>query len=527
MYNVLIVDDEQGILDGLKKLIPWNEYSIEEVMVATSGEDALKILNNFHIDILITDVKMDGMSGIELIRRVKSHFPNIKNIIESGYDDFQYVKEGIGLGIENYLLKPVDEEELIGSIVQIQNKIEQDKKEKHQKMLNEDIIRENIFLRWINNNISASELVMKSNTLNISLNDEVYFVVVIGIQIEMSLISEESIYKVQEQNENMDKCIKEFRRLLKDGYIFSNLHNQITIIVHGNENNIEYFKTSIDEIVSKLHKRLDKDFYCVMGDVVFSFHEVSQSYRAAQHLIYIKGRKIVNRLVEWPMNKSTKIDFEKRFLLRFDEIAEKILERDVILTEKIIDRFYDEMYQNRIFGSCWEQIILQQLVMTIISCVDFLDHKELLAEVEDLLLKIQFGEPATQYEKIQTIRKLAIDTIRFLQKKIDNFSPIISEIVNVICEKYSEDLNLTTIAARYKVNPVYLGQLFKNEVGDYFSVYLNNVRIQYAKKYLEQTDISVNKIGINVGYANKTHFYSVFKKFTGLTPTEYRRQLTH
>lgn len=518
MYNVLVVDDEQGILEGFRKLIPWNEYGIDEILTAGSGEEALRQFTKNPVDILITDVRMDGMNGIELIRRVKRQYPHTKCMIQSGYDDFQYIKEAMSLGIENYLLKPVNEEELIGSLINIQEKIEQEKIEKRQKQINEDIIRENILLRWVSNTISETELEFKSQTLDIELNEEAYVVGIIGV------CNRDQMDKKLDHQTWADRMRTEFREALKmHAYVFLNLQEQLVFIGHGDAGVSKIIKNKANELLSKLHCISRFDFYGILGDEVVSYHNVKESYRKVRNLMNINSKMIKNQMTEWEMNEDHKSNFEKMFMIRFEEIEAAIKRHESAEIDELYRRFHLEMMQNQVNGTCWEGIVLQQLLMSVIACLEKDKNEILFERAEQILLQIQYSEVRELHEIISDIHRLATDVISFLQEKVRNYSPLITDVVNRIQSEYAQDINLSVIANKYKINSVYLGQLFKNEVGVFFSDYLNEVRIEQAKKDLENSDISVSEIGTKVGYSSKTHFYNVFKKNMKMTPTEYRR----
>lgn len=179
MYKVLLVDDEPFIIDGLKQIIDWEEYGMEICGTAANGLEASHRLETNPADILITDIRMPKMNGLELIRHLKSRNSATRFIILSGYDDFEYLKESIQLGIENYLLKPVNQEELLATLVTTIRKIESDTNRTLNLPKDIDIIRENILFRWVANLIMPAELLERSSLLGIDLENTQYCVCVL------------------------------------------------------------------------------------------------------------------------------------------------------------------------------------------------------------------------------------------------------------------------------------------------------------------------------------------------------------
>ena len=148
MYTAMVVDDEPLILKGFEKVIPWEEFGIEITDKAESGEQALELLRKKENDILITDIRMQGMSGLELLRTLRELGMHIKTIILSGYDDFQYVKEASQYGIENYLLKPIEESELEKTLRHLTQKLDNERRQQASVQESYQLLRNNILSRY-------------------------------------------------------------------------------------------------------------------------------------------------------------------------------------------------------------------------------------------------------------------------------------------------------------------------------------------------------------------------------------------
>lgn len=165
MYKALVVDDEPIILKGFDNLISWEEFGIEIAAKAENGKAALQIARKEKIDLLITDIRMPEMSGLELLKTIRREGKNIKVIILSGYDDFQYVKEASKYGIENYLLKPIEENELEETLLHLTEKLENEQKQQNRLQESYQLLRSNILYRWITGTIGEEELTMEGNII--------------------------------------------------------------------------------------------------------------------------------------------------------------------------------------------------------------------------------------------------------------------------------------------------------------------------------------------------------------------------
>lgn len=519
MIRVLIVDDEPSILEGVKKLIHWEELGIAEVLLATSGEEALRMLEDTSIQILITDICMKPMSGLELIQEIKRRNYDIKCIVESGYDDFCYVKQTVQLGIENYLLKPINQDELISTILQCIDTIQLEKKENTNKAINENIIRNNILLRWLNRCISAKELEERSSTLSISLNNECFYVLVLS---DASIVLGGD--RAKAWDEKMSDLMEYFsKRILGQVDILYNMKNQLVIIFHGKK---EEYEGNKEKILSGLHvmkQCMDLKAYGAIGHMVHSYQQVPDSYEYACSLLHVNTSKETNTLRDGELDKQEKHSLEYWFAINIDDIKPCILVgEEEELNKKLheITKLYTNSQKKE---DVWGKLVLQQLVFTIASCVSSNDSSRFYQQAEQILYQIHYNKCFSFHENIATIANFARDIIGVIKVGDDSKSPVIRSIMQILNQEYSNEWNLRLMASKFKMNPVYLGQLFRSEVGDYFSEYLNKIRINVAKEYLRNTDKTILEIGTLVGYSSKAHFFSVFKKVSDQTPMEYRR----
>lgn len=172
MYNLLIVDDEPLILSRFDALMPWEDYGIEAIYKASGGAQALEILQSTQIDILITDIKMPGMDGLELLERIRRMNNPVSVIVLSGYNDFALAKRALTWGIENYLLKPVEQRELDGTLLSIVDKLDRKRAEDTKIREGTDLLRENIIIRLVSGSIEDTELIDRIAFLGMNFHGE-------------------------------------------------------------------------------------------------------------------------------------------------------------------------------------------------------------------------------------------------------------------------------------------------------------------------------------------------------------------
>ena len=521
MFKVLLVDDEPNILEGLRKIIAWEEYGIEQVLTAYDGESAKILLEENEVHILITDVCMEPITGIELIRYAKEKYPAIKCMVLSGYDSFQYVKEAMSLGIENYLLKPVNQEELVGSLVQAEEKIERERRENLRQIANENVVRNNVLLRWINDSIPERELETKAEALEINIYADIYWVAVFtasSISIKNQTDEDEKYKQMRVVLELLEQKFKQ------DTYIFQNMDNQVVVIFGGQEEEMyDTIRTQIMRFLDIVKHTKNIQVYAAIGKPVHEYMKVYESYRNALFLIHVNAHAEANTLREWKSEQGEEKKLEDLFSIQVAEITPCIEAMDMEQTELVMKQFVEDVYKSGQNSFIWRTLFLQQLALNIVKPVNFQHNPKLYAKTEEIIYQIHFNQDIAFGEHMNRLKVLAGETIMFLKSRSTNLSPIVREIKEIVDNTYMKELSLNSIADKYKANPVYLGQLFKNEMGEYFSEYLNKVRVEQAKKLLATSKDSAIDIGVEVGCLSKTHFFNIFKKYTGMTPMEYRR----
>lgn len=416
MYKVLIVDDEPLILEGLKHIIDWEGHGLEIVGEACYGTEAIEILNKTKVHILITDIKMPFMNGLELIRHIREKELNIKCIILSGYDDFEYVKEAAKLGIENYILKPVSEDELLSTLVTTLAKIESELHKQIEIRENNQILRENILYRWVTNNISSEELVKRADFLGISLKSDSYLAIVVSkllrsVDGSSCPIADDHLLKYAVGNIISQTLTEEGLPFA----LFHDLEGDIVLLLAGQaaREDRSVLMEALKKCSENMRKFLKITAFMTAGSLETDVKSVHHSYTRA-----------------------------------------KRLQDDNLIPPSIGIIFWDE-----IEGSMEE----------------------------------------------------------------NKGGSIIKKVLGYIRNQYAADINLKTIAYEFDINPGYLGQLFKKETGDTFPNYLNKFRVEKAKELLANTSLKASEVSERIGYANNSnYFYTVFKKITGMSPSEFK-----
>ncbi|AXN39158.1 hypothetical protein CN689_04085 [Peribacillus butanolivorans] len=495
MYNVFLVDDEPFIIEGMRALVPWEDYGLKVVGEASNGSEAIKKLETCHVDILLTDIMMPIMDGLELISTLKERHPNTKYIVLSGYEEFEYVKKGMKLGIENYLLKPVNEQELISTL---ENSIE-----KLEKSTNNEeaytILRDNTIWRCLNQDIDAKE--WRERVELYSLEFDGQNLAVILMQISDGEHENSSFFRNRVEELFQSVCI-----INPDGEL-------ILLVSFNCEDGL---KKKLDELNMLFAGYVSGKYHINVGSFVCSTSELYKSYQRAKELssyrLVLKESGLITdeltkQYTQASLSTSNELDDLKRYIVGSEQ------EKAFLW----IKGAFDEINKST---KKVAPTIIRGFAIEIVTSI----QKDVSSHANDQTVGIV--KRILEAYSIGILVDILIDFIegifRTLEQKPEHRSPIIQSVVQYIQEHFYEELSLKTLSYKFHINSIYLGQLFQKETGLVFSEYINHLRLEKAKQLLRGTHLKAGIIGKQVGYSDSAYFYKQFKKAVGITPSAWR-----
>lgn len=500
MYKILLADDEPIITKGLKAIIDWEDYGFEIAYTAESGEDALAYLINHPIDILITDILMGEMSGLDLVEEVNKIKPEIKSIVLTGYQEFEYIKQGLLLGIENYLLKPVDEEELLTTIQNTGRKLNSIVNTGQQH--GEATLLDNTLWNYLTGEIDQHDFHERLLLYSIKFNEKLYNVSILNIE---HFQDGEILNKVRsfiEQNYSALCLFSPFQEI---------------VIIYGGYDEEDLLRQN-QNLVEHLHKEeLGIGlFYLSMGKVVNTLDGFEDSFANARENSLLQLNFEPNVLISYKnaMDRQEEIKRQKEIK---ENIVKKLMNaEDVFLLE--IDQFFENLTQQSNLIS--PQVVKKytfDLICYIHYSIQHDDFSQYTAAVERIVYSTEICQMTT------ILKEYCHDLLQAIHQHTHSRSPIVQNVLQYIHSHYHEGLSLKTLGQQFHINAIYLGQLFQKEVGLVFSEYLNRYRLEKAKELLKTTHYRAGEIGKKVGYSDTTYFYKQFKKNIGTTPSEWRK----
>ncbi|MDF2964358.1 MAG: response regulator [Paenibacillus sp.] len=484
-YHVLIVDDEPIVRQGLLSF-NWEKYGFEAVGTCGNGREALEWLNHNHVELVVTDIKMPGIDGVELSRQVKELYPDILVVLLTGYNEFTYAQQAIKSGVFDYLLKPAEDEDfdnVLGKAYQVL-------KDKEEKKRLQDVMAYHFILR---NQLKESHLSVEAIQIDIDREDPFRLCLLYTPDdiIELQIIRIIEKWKFVQINK------REWIALISEEDV-----EPISLALSGAGFNlgISSCKNGRDEIsgaFQEASQALQKKFLHP-EDLVFHYSEQGDEGNQLQQVTGILKKAILF------MNRVNGMN-AKLVEHSFGEIMEAIKEKELSVP------------------------YIRQLMSYMIAALE----RELAkasffpAEVWSLK-KEQFLHIVKTADKLEIIEQSLFSEIcGFIQEmQINNAqnkeSAKLHEVLDYIHEHFNEVVSLDLISEQFRMHPNSFSKWFKEYKGMNFIDYLTRYRIDKSKEMLEQTDLKTGQIAEAVGFQDPRYFGQVFKKLVNLTPTEYR-----
>lgn len=537
MLKLLIVDDEPIILEGLQKTIDWEKCGFEVVGTAENGMIAFEKIKQLSPDVVITDIRMNYMDGLELIRKTKETLDNVSFVVLSAYSDFDYAKEACDLGAFSYILKPFEEEQILNVMSSLKNKIlkakDSEEKMRHMTRLlkeQEKEIEQWVLRKIFKKQLTDEEIDNRVSLININLsNDKQYVVALIRID-EIR----ESVW-----GKDNDIAIFAIRKLAVE--IFENEFSISSIYLDEEnaglliccENISDDTIKRIDELLMRILKYINEFLGIVVsiskGSCHYGYRGISESYNEAckaMELSYIFGTNSLLDIKQTGISVNSSYRYPDKIEYN---IINSIKRNDLKSFKNEILNFIN-FFKNE--NNCYAHISfsLQCLFVSIVK-VFVESDPELISKYSDIA---SFVEKIHKLPINSIVQMITDFTWEFIKKDINNkyncmhgfINDVIKIAINYIEKNIGDcDLTIKKVSDEVHLNPVYFGRLFKKELDKSFTEYVSEVRVEMAKKLLAETNLKVFEVAEEVGIDNLPYFNVLFKKYTGLTPIEYKNEV--
>lgn len=537
MLKMIIADDEQIILDGIRESIDWVSFDIHVAGTAQNGIIALELAKEYNPDIIITDIQMPGLNGLELVKQLKKIRSDIKIIIISAYEQFAYAQEAISLGVLSFITKPLKKQRIIEEVVKARDLILDERRRKENLDQLEEMYQNSLptLQEYFHNKLIMGKTKLTGDykkqfsIYGIDIDDDHTGVLVFTLD-NLDETSEEFFEKsVQIILLRIAEMVKQLLPPQYKRTVFQSYNNEVVALYNSNINyseTIQAVSITAEAIKNTLRRTTGISVSAGLGSIYPTLKDVALSYREAvqalnYRLVYGDNAVLYINHVEVKEVKALPFNSLNDTLTNIQNVlwtgkAEEVL--------KIIDKKLAEWTPHKNIPYYYVQQIFCQLLSALLRTIYEMNippeaiYGEPVHLYGELFKKHTLDEITKWYEHLVEKTCVAIN-----QKKALRVSNVIDSAVSYIKQNCQKDLSLSEVAEHVNLNPSYLSRLFKEETGIPFIEYVRNTKIDLARELLRHSNKKIYEICEDLGYQNVQYFSTVFKNIVGMTPIEYKK----
>ena len=498
LYKVLIADDEELIREGLKQFINWSKIGYEVVADVSDGKNAIEYISNNKIDLVLTDIKMTHISGIDLTKFIHEHYPHIKVIILSAYSEFNYAVEGMKYNAENYILKTASSEEIENALINVKTKIDSYYKEKNRiesrhKTQSELIpyIKEQLLVNLLTGAIGEKNLLLNFLSL-IGFDVDFLSAHATLCRIEISNFDDSDTGYWKYGKEGLYNTIRNFfdKQYIKNekAYLYSFRKKISLLILHKGDIKLQTLQNNFTELF-KLKINIIPE----------------NTFKSLEQMLDIKQFNLPSNSIKEGISH----DNTEKLTQQFENLISLLNSEDFDGANNLFFALIEQFRNNNINN-------LKEYISEFLKDIqNKLTHKYFI----DNFLKDM--RASNSINEIKEIWVKNINKINYNDKRIDNY--IIKDALNFINENIYNDITLEDVAQNVYLSPTYFSKLFKKKLKMNFKDYIINLKMEKAIQLLNQPQYKIYEISEILGYKSVRFFTQTFKRHTGVTPSEFRQ----
>jgi two-component system, response regulator YesN len=521
-YKVFFVEDEIVTREGIRDNVDWKAYGFEFCGEAADGEMALPLLQTIKPDVLITDIKMPFMDGLQLSKIIRERMPWVKIIILSGHDEFEYAQQAIELGVTEYLLKPVTVQNLHHSLKKITAQLERERKEQENlKKLQEQIeenratLKERFLLKLVVGAISSTEAIEKGQLLGMDLVARCYLVVI--LKTELGDRSEQFDYA---EYQHVQQIVAGLVQNNPDIFWLKKDWEELVLLIKGSTP--EYLEEERDLLLEQVKQEVKKTRYQLAIGIGAPKKRIADIYQS-----FVEALVSIQNADDWNKN-GLEQPVDRAELLKVDKSAVENYLRCGVKEDfdKFFDAFIRPLGETALKSYLLKNYIFVDVVLATVKLVNELggDVDQVIPELNSI--EIILANIKTIEQLREQAYKILSSALAFRDNQTNNrYAGVIWQAKEFIEHHYMEsNLSLSEVASQVNLSPSHFSVIFSQETCQTFKDYLTETRIIKAKELLRTTALLAADISYQVGYNDPHYFSSAFKKNTGLSPTEFRLQ---
>ncbi len=531
MIKVFLCEDEFVVREGIKNNIDWAANGFEFAGEASDGELALPLIRKTQPDIVITDIKMPFMDGLELSRIIKKEMPFSEIVILSGYEEFDYAKQAITIGVAEYLTKPISGDDLLAELNTLRDKINAGKeqrtmKERFKKEMEENDRRDKseLFTYLVSGTAPVTQLLDRAEKLGMNLSAMWYNIILLFTKSDHHEIEEYSKSSVT-IDERIDAIVSDMGCVSFD----RDLEGRAILLMADSKENLENSQATLIERFKNVFRDYAHVRYCGgIGKSVNRLSKLNESFdeagRAMANRFFVNenGFYTSHRLSATSPSTDTKLDISSIDVERIDK--SNVLNFLKLGSLDEIDFYIDE-FMKSVGPDAFNSFIFRQYIAMDVYFAVSMFIKEL--------------PGGRDQDTVEEVSQEAIDSIDHFKQyvsgiirtaigcrdsiSLNRHKEIVDEVLRHMEEHYEDsELSLNHLASLVNVSPNHLSTIFSAQTGRSFIKYLTELRMNKAKELLKCTSMRSSEISEAVGYKDPHYFSYMFKKTVGVTPTNYR-----
>ncbi len=538
MLKTFLAEDEIVVRENIKKMVPWEQYGFELVGEASDGEMALPLIKKLKPDLLITDIKMPFMDGLTLCKVVKKELPDIKIVILSGYDDFNYAKEAIGIGVEDYLLKPITKNAFLERLCEIRSRYEHEKSQReyyeqfHREMQEYDQNSSRDFFEGlISGTMDMGEMYERADKLGLDIVAEAYNILIFTLESENAAAGQSETYSEWEA-----RALEKIEGLFADhsyAMLFRNNVFSYGVLVKEQKDNpgknTRDCVESIQEILSDAPA--GQPWFIAAGELVERLSNMKHSYNTAAqtyarrylydgHILYYRDLK-EEELAKDDGRYLKKVDINAMDPAIIQKFLGSGLKEE---TGNFVRDYFHAIGKEPMTSMVFRSYVILNVRFSVLSFLNRMGYCASALEESDTEDALEQGgasmEAAMAYAENMLQKAIEIRDENSGNKNRD----ILEHSIEYIKTHYmDENMSLNAVAQVANISANHFSALFSQNIGQTFIEYLTGIRMEHAKELLRCTGKRASEIALEVGYKDSHYFSYLFKKTQGMTPSDYRK----
>lgn len=522
IFKLLVADDEYWIREKFRNALKWEEYDIQFLEPAENGEEVLNRLQTEACDILITDINMPFVDGVELIGKVKELYPKMVVFVVSGYDDFEYVKDSLMAGAVNYLLKPVNKIDLVSAVSKALEILAKEEENRNRTLKAASLIKDRELSILVEREPAVFAPSIVTNEKESGAGCSLLLIKIHMMQELMEKVNYDMNLLSYEIKERIRSALK-----MEDLFIFNYIFRSNEFIIVS-ELEMQELRSMAQKIVIAMKEETSSPITVAVSEHNYSMDSLHDAYLQAVSVLMTRPFRQESSIVFFNKEKKATqktlqnylpTEKENQLKVLFQSGNEKALKQLLWMDTGLAEAEKEE----------WTYLEVKQTAKRIcnllLECASRTASLADMAELEDMA---DYADRVVEQLSLPVLER-AFDSVlsgsfpQEGQKEAGSIRDMVHKATKYIDEHYHEEISLTSMSEMFNVESTYFSKMFKQENGKGMMQYVTEKRVERAKEYMRQEELNITEVAFLVGYDDYTYFNKVFKKLEGMSPRQYKQ----